>query len=59
VSFGETVVAVAAVVVPLVGLQTFWIARALDRVDHRLEHLDTTIVRDHGERIARLKTRPS
>jgi hypothetical protein len=57
----------------VVSLQTFWIARSLDKVDAalgkldakidtglarldtRLDELKTEIVRDHGERIARLE----
>lgn len=64
--FLQTLAAVAAVIVPLVGLQTFWIARSLDaiggrleRVDRRLEHIDQAVLREHGERIARLEARTS
>jgi hypothetical protein len=46
------------------GLQTLWISRALDRVhasldrlDARLSHLEGVVLRDHGERIARLEAR--
>ena len=52
------------VVGALVGLQTFWISRALDRVDvslarldARILHLEGNVLRDHGERIARLEQR--
>jgi hypothetical protein len=58
----EVLTAVATVLVPTVGLQTFWVVRALnridrriDRVDDRLDHIDQTILRDHGERISRLE----
>jgi hypothetical protein len=44
------------------GVQTVWISRALDRVYAALERLDTrldrvegVVLRDHGERIARLE----
>jgi hypothetical protein len=47
----------------LIGVQTFWIARALDRVDRaldvverRLERIEN-MLRDQGERIARLETK--
>ena len=53
-----------AVVGVLVGLQTFSISRALDRVDAslgrldaRLVHIEGNVLRDHGERIARLEGR--
>jgi hypothetical protein len=58
----EILTAVATVLVPTVGTQTFWIVRALngierriDGVDDRLDHIDQTILRDHGERISRLE----
>lgn len=71
----ETLTAVAAIVVPMISLQTFWIARGfsslerqlgaridrvehrLDRVEQRLDHIDRAL-RDHGERITRLESRP-
>jgi hypothetical protein len=44
------------------GLQALWISRALDRVDATLDRLDArfdrvegVVLRDHGERIARLE----
>jgi hypothetical protein len=44
------------------GLQALWISRALDRiyaaldrVDSRLDHVDRVVLRDYGERIARLE----
>jgi hypothetical protein len=56
--------AVTALVGALIGLQTFWISRALDRVDAslvrldaRLAHIEGKVLRDHGERIARLEQR--
>jgi hypothetical protein len=59
--FLEVLAAVAAVVVPLVGLQTFWIARSLDalgdslskrldRIEARLDRLEPL-----AERVARLE----
>jgi hypothetical protein len=55
--------AVAVVLAALAG-QAFWIGRALadlgsriDRVDARLDRIETTVLRDHGERIARLEER--
>jgi predicted polyphosphate/ATP-dependent NAD kinase len=56
VEFLEVVAGVAVVVVPLIGVQTFWIARALDRVESRLDRIETLLA-DHGERIARLEER--
>ena len=44
------------------GVQALWISRALDRVyaaldrlDVRLDHIERVLLRDHGERIARLE----
>ena len=44
------------------GLQALWISRALDRVhatldrlDSRFDHVEGVVLRDHGERIARLE----
>lgn len=67
-SYVEILSAVAAIVVPIVTIQTFWIARGfgslernlggrLDRVDERLDHIERTILRDHAERITRLESR--
>jgi hypothetical protein len=67
VDFLETLLAVAAVVVPLVGVQTFWIARSLDGLERsisrrlnlieaRLDRIEE-LLRHHGERIARLEER--
>ena len=60
----QTLAATATVIVPLVGLQTFWIARSLDllgqrldRVDARLDRIEHDVIRDHGERISRLESR--
>jgi hypothetical protein len=39
----------------IVGIQTFWIARALDRIERRLDRIDDTVLRDHGDRLARLE----
>jgi hypothetical protein len=69
VSYLEILTAVAAIVVPMISIQTFWIARGfsslerelggrIDRVEERLDHIDRTIIRDHSERIARLESRP-
>lgn len=38
-------------------LQTFWISRALDRIERRLDRIDDTFLKDHGERIAKLEER--
>jgi hypothetical protein len=45
------------------GLQGLWISRTLDRIhatldrlDVRLDHIDRVVLRDHGERIARLES---
>jgi hypothetical protein len=44
------------------GLQALWISRALDRVhatldrlDSKFDHVEGVVLRDHGERIARLE----
>ena len=44
------------------GLQALWISRALDRIhatldrlDSRFDHVEGDVLRDHGERIARLE----
>lgn len=44
------------------GLQALWISRALDRVhasldrlDAKFDHVEGLVLRDHGERIARLE----
>lgn len=53
-----------AVVGLAVGLQSLWIARALDRIhatldrlEVRFDHIENVVQRDHAERIARLKAR--
>lgn len=63
-TFAGQVGAVAVVVAPLVALQTYWIARAIDalsarmdRFEGRLDGIENTLVRDHGERITRLEAR--
>ena len=57
----------------IVGLQSFWIGRSLDeirlridrvelrldRIELRLDRIETSVLRDHGERIARLEERAS
>ena len=58
-SYLELVAAVATVVVPLVGLQTFWIARSLDRLDRRLDRMEDKVLDEHAQRIARLEERVS
>jgi hypothetical protein len=69
VSYLETLTAVAAIVVPMISLQTFWIARGftslerqlaarIDRVEQRLDRVEQRldhIVQDHTERITRLE----
>ena len=60
-----TIIGVLTAVVGLaVGLQSFWIAHALDRIhatlerlDARLSHMESVVLRDHSERIARLEAR--
>jgi uncharacterized membrane protein len=60
-----TIIGVLTAVVGLaVGLQSFWIAQALDRVhaaldriDARLDHIEGVVLREHSERIARLEAR--
>jgi hypothetical protein len=65
----ETLTAVAVIVVPMISLQTFWIARGftslerqlgarINRVEQRLDRIEQRldhIVQDHSERITRLE----
>jgi hypothetical protein len=59
--FLEVLAAVAAIVVPLVGLQTFWIARSLDGLEssigRRLDRIEARFDRLEllAERVARLE----
>lgn len=46
--------ATAAILGIVVGLQTFWISRALDRIEHRLDRIED-LLRDHDNRIAKLE----
>jgi hypothetical protein len=69
VSYLEALTAVAAIVVPMISIQTFWIARGfsslerqlgarIDRVEQRLDRVEQRldhIVLDHTERITRLE----
>jgi len=55
---------IVTAVAAFTGLQGIWTSRALDRVDAaldrieaRLDHLGNGVLRDHGERIARLESR--
>lgn len=52
-----TIIGVLAVVI---GIQTVWITRALGgrfgRIEERLDRIED-VIRDHGERIARLEAR--
>jgi hypothetical protein len=41
----------------VVGLQTFWIARALDKIEKRLDSIEGTVVKDHERRIVQLEER--
>ena len=57
----------------IVGLQSFWLGRSLDeirlridrvdlrldRIEVRLDRIETSVLRDHGERIARPEERVS
>jgi uncharacterized membrane protein len=60
-----TIIGVLTAVVGLaVGLQSFWIAHALDRIHATLDRLDArfdrvegVVLREHAERIARLEAR--
>jgi hypothetical protein len=60
-----TIIGVLTAVIGLaVGLQSFWIAHALDRIytkldrlDARFDHVEGVVLRDHAERIARLEAR--
>jgi hypothetical protein len=54
----------AGVLLVALGGQAFWLAHALgevgkrlDRLDARLDRIEQTVLRDHGERIARLEER--
>ena len=53
---------IASALAAFIGLQALWISRALDRVhatvdrlDARFDPVDGVVLRDHGERIARLE----
>jgi hypothetical protein len=53
---------IVSALVAVAGLQALWITRALDRLDARLDRVDAkldriegAVLRDHGERIARLE----
>lgn len=53
---------VVSALAALTGLQALWITRALDRVhvtldrlDSRFDHVEGAVLREHGERIARLE----
>ena len=45
---------IIAAVVGLIGLQTFWITRALDRIEHRLDRIED-LLRDHDRRLTVLE----
>lgn len=47
----------AAIVSIIVGAQTVWIVRALDRIDKRLDRIEDTLLVDHAQRITRLEER--
>ena len=58
------VATIIGVLTAAVGLQSYWIGQALDRIhatlerlDARLSHVEGVILRDHAERIARLEAR--
>jgi hypothetical protein len=69
-NIAQTIAIIASMVV-IFGAQTAWILRSFaqldqrldrmdsrfDRMDTRLDELKTEIVRDHGERIAKLEER--
>jgi hypothetical protein len=55
-------IAIIGTLAVLIGIQSFWISRSLDRIDRTLERMDdrlrtieTDVLKDHGERIARLE----
>jgi hypothetical protein len=57
---------IVSVLAAFTGLQALWISRALDRVYATLDRLETkldrvegVVLRDHGERIARLEASQS
>lgn len=61
---GTIIGVLTAVVALAIGLQSFWIAHALDRInatldrlDRRFDHVEGVVLRDHAERIARLEAR--
>jgi hypothetical protein len=49
--------ALAVPIVALGGVPSFWIDRTLRRIETQLDHLERTVLRDHGDRIARLERR--
>ena len=48
------VATIIAALAAFTGVQSFWIARALDHVEARLDAIDRS-VRDQGARVARLE----
>jgi hypothetical protein len=55
-------IAIIGTLAILIGIQSFWISRSLDRIDRGLERIDdrlrtieTDVLGGHGERIARLE----
>jgi hypothetical protein len=49
--------AIIGVLTAVIGLQSFWIAHALSRIEVRLDRLEGIVLREHAERIARLEAR--
>jgi HAMP domain-containing protein len=57
------VATLVAALAAFTGMQALWVARALDRLEARVDRVDArlgvieTLLRDQGERIARLEER--
>jgi hypothetical protein len=57
------VATLVAALAAFTGMQAFWVARALDRLEARVDRVEAmlgvieTLLRDQGERIARLQER--
>jgi len=56
------VTTIIASLAAVIGMQAFWVSRALDRVstvldrvEAKLDRIEIGVLRDHGERIARLE----
>lgn len=49
--------ATVALISLVIGIMSFWVSRSLDRIEAELREMRTVLMREHGERIARLEER--